>query len=37
MMGSATTNGRVGGLAVWLLGAQFWLVPGLVLEPELGG
>jgi hypothetical protein len=38
MIGSGTMNGLVAGLAVWLPGTQFWLVPGLVLfPPELGG
>src|SRR5579864_532065 len=38
MMGIGEMNALVGGLAVWLPGTQFWLVPGLVLfPPELGG
>ena len=28
-------KGRVGGLAVWFPGTQFWFVPGLLLAPEL--
>ena len=34
---SGSINGLVCGLAVWLPGTQFWFVPGLVLDPELGG
>ena len=37
MTTSGSRNGRVGGLAVWLPGTQFWFVPGLVFAPELGG
>src|SRR5258708_14837428 len=37
MIGSGSIKGCVAGLAVWLPGRHSWLVPGLVLDPELGG
>src|SRR5258707_1305458 len=37
MIGSGWINALVFGLANWLPGTQFWFVPRLVFDPELGG